>query len=30
MKKTAGILAHVEAGKTAFAESVLYYTKSIR
>lgn len=30
MKKTIGILAHVDAGKTTFAEQVLYHTKSIR
>lgn len=30
MKKTIGILAHVDAGKTTFSEQVLYYTKSIR
>lgn len=30
MKKTIGILAHVDAGKTTFCEQVLYLTKSIR
>ena len=30
MKKTIGILAHVDAGKTSFCEQVLYLTKSIR
>lgn len=30
MNKSIGILAHVDAGKTTFAEQVLYYTKSIR
>lgn len=30
MKKTIGILAHVDAGKTTFAEQVLFYTNSIR
>lgn len=30
MKKTIGVLAHVDAGKTTFSEQVLYYTKSIR
>ncbi|WP_026478440.1 elongation factor G [Alkaliphilus transvaalensis] len=30
MKKTIGILAHVDAGKTTFAEELLYITKSIR
>lgn len=30
MKKTIGILAHVDAGKTTFSEQVLYHTKSIR
>lgn len=30
MKKTIGILAHVDSGKTTFAEQVLYHTKSIR
>lgn len=30
MKKTIGILAHVDAGKTTFSEQVLYNTKSIR
>ena len=30
MNKTIGILAHVDAGKTTFAEQVLYHTKSIR
>ena len=30
MKKTIGILAHVDAGKTTFAEQILYHTKSIR
>lgn len=29
MKKTIGILAHVDAGKTTFSEQVLYHTKSI-
>ncbi|WP_238917376.1 GTP-binding protein [Clostridium sp. YIM B02555] len=26
MKKTIGILAHVDAGKTTFSEQVLYHT----
>lgn len=30
MNKTIGILAHVDAGKTTFAEQILYYTKSIK
>lgn len=30
MNKSIGILAHVDAGKTTFAEQVLYHTKSIR
>lgn len=30
MKKTIGILAHVDAGKTTFSEQLLYHTKSIR
>ena len=30
MKKTFGIFAHVDAGKTTFSEQILYYTKSIR
>lgn len=30
MKKTMGVLAHVDAGKTTFIEDVLYHTKSIR
>ena len=30
MKKTFGIFAHVDAGKTTFIEQILYYTKSIR
>lgn len=30
MKKTIGLLAHVDAGKTTFAEQLLYFTKSIR
>lgn len=30
MKKTIGILAHVDSGKTTFCEQLLYYTKSIR
>ncbi|OEH93277.1 GTP-binding protein [Bacillus solimangrovi] len=30
MKKTIGILAHVDAGKTTFAEQLFYLTKSIR
>lgn len=29
MKKTIGLFAHVDAGKTTFAEQLLYYTKSI-
>lgn len=29
MKKTIGILAHVDAGKTTFSEQLLYHTKSI-
>ncbi|KEI98175.1 TetM/TetW/TetO/TetS family tetracycline resistance ribosomal protection protein [Clostridium botulinum] len=30
MNKTIGILAHVDAGKTTFAEQILYHTKSIK
>lgn len=30
MKKTIGILAHVDAGKTTFSEQLLYHTKSIQ
>lgn len=30
MKKTIGILAHVDAGKTTFSEQILYHTNSIR
>lgn len=30
MNKTIGILAHVDSGKTTFAEQILYHTKSIR
>lgn len=30
MKKTIGILAHVDAGKTTFSEQLLYYTGKIR
>jgi small GTP-binding protein len=30
MKKTIGIFAHVDAGKTTFTEQLLYYTGSIR
>ncbi|WP_459476333.1 GTP-binding protein [Clostridium saccharoperbutylacetonicum] len=30
MKKTIGILAHVDAGKTTFSEQVLYHTNSIK
>lgn len=30
MNKTIGILAHVDAGKTTFAENILYHTKTIR
>lgn len=30
MNKTIGVLAHVDAGKTTFAEQVLFYTNSIR
>ena len=30
MKKTIGVLAHVDAGKTTFSEQVLYNTNSIR
>ena len=30
MKKTIGILAHVDSGKTTFSEQVLYHTNSIR
>lgn len=30
MNKTIGILAHVDAGKTTFAEQILYHTNSIR
>ena len=27
MKKTFGIFAHVDAGKTTFSEQILYYTR---
>ena len=27
MKKTIGVLAHVDAGKTTFSEQILYHTK---
>ena len=30
MKKTIGVLAHVDAGKTTFSEQILYHTKAIR
>ncbi|WP_042148661.1 translation factor GTPase family protein [Paucisalibacillus sp. EB02] len=30
MKKTIGILAHVDAGKTTFSEQLLFHTKTIR
>lgn len=30
MKKTIGIFAHVDAGKTTFSEQILYHTESIR
>jgi len=30
MKKTIGILAHVDAGKTTFSEQILYHTHAIR
>lgn len=30
MKKTIGILAHVDAGKTSLSEQILYHTKAIR
>lgn len=30
MKKTIGILAHVDGGKTTFSEQLLYHTKSIK
>ncbi|WP_047986014.1 GTP-binding protein [Ornithinibacillus californiensis] len=30
MKKTIGILAHVDAGKTTFSEQLLYHTKAIK
>ncbi|WP_050614043.1 GTP-binding protein [Bacillus testis] len=30
MKKTIGVLAHVDAGKTTFAEQLLYHTNSIK
>jgi ribosomal protection tetracycline resistance protein len=30
MKKTIGILAHVDAGKTTFSEQLLYHTDSIK
>ncbi|MFE8702810.1 GTP-binding protein [Cytobacillus sp. FJAT-54145] len=30
MNKTIGLLAHVDAGKTTFAEQLLYHTKSIK
>src|SRR5690554_5882960 len=30
MKKTIGILAHVDAGKTTFSEQLLYHTNTIK
>ena len=30
MRKTIGILAHVDAGKTTFSERVLFHTQAIR
>ncbi|KAJ50076.1 translation elongation factor EF-G [Clostridium tetanomorphum] len=30
MNKIIGILAHVDAGKTTFAEQILYHTKTIK
>lgn len=30
MKKTIGVLAHVDAGKTTFSEQILYHTNAIR
>lgn len=30
MKKTIGVLAHVDAGKTTFSEHILFHTRSIR
>ena len=30
MKKTIGVLAHVDSGKTTFSEQILYHTNSIR
>ncbi|WP_294394222.1 GTP-binding protein [uncultured Clostridium sp.] len=30
MKKTIGVLAHVDAGKTTFSEHILFHTQSIR
>ena len=30
MKKTVGVLAHVDAGKTTFSEQVLYLSHAIR
>ena len=30
MKKTIGVLAHVDAGKTTFSEQLLFHTKSIK
>ena len=30
MKKTVGVLAHVDAGKTTFSEHILFHTQSIR
>ena len=30
MKKTVGVLAHVDAGKTTFSEQVLYHAHAIR
>ena len=30
MKKTIGVLAHVDAGKTTFSEHILFHTNSIR
>ena len=29
MKKTIGVLAHVDAGKTTFSEQILYHTNAI-
>lgn len=30
MRKTIGIFAHVDGGKTTFSEQILYHTNSIR